>query len=234
MNPFIDTALFRNRDFTRATLTMAPFSTAFDGFLLSLVLWEESVWHWPALKIGDRAGSFHGSRDVAVIRRAVDRRFRRRDRRRGRTDRLRRRRRCMGGAGGATSGSGVRDPLRDSVWHWGWAHSPDFDGARHVRASGVVVRHRIGGNRKRPVSHAVALARELLVRRSGGVTLIQAPAHALQIPRQQLVHASDRMVGDTGEDFAQIVLRIEPVQFCRFGQGEDRRGALPAGVRSRE
>ena len=51
-NPFIDPALFRIRDFTRATLTMAPFSTAFGGYLLSLVLWEESVWHWSALKIG--------------------------------------------------------------------------------------------------------------------------------------------------------------------------------------
>ena len=51
-NPFIDPALFRIRDFTRATLTMAPFSTAFGGFLLSLVLWEEGVWHWPAMKIG--------------------------------------------------------------------------------------------------------------------------------------------------------------------------------------
>jgi len=51
-NPFIDPALFRIRDFTRATLTMAPFSTAFGGFLLSLVLWEEGVWHWPAMMIG--------------------------------------------------------------------------------------------------------------------------------------------------------------------------------------
>ena len=51
-NPFVDPALFRIRDFTRATLTMAPFSTAFGGFLLSLVLWEESVWHWPAMQIG--------------------------------------------------------------------------------------------------------------------------------------------------------------------------------------
>jgi len=49
--PFIDPALFRIRDFTRATLTMAPFSTAFGGFLLSLVLWQEGVWHWPAEKI---------------------------------------------------------------------------------------------------------------------------------------------------------------------------------------
>ena len=50
--PFIDPALFRIRDFARATLTMAPFSTAFGGFLLSLVLWQEGVWHWPAQKIG--------------------------------------------------------------------------------------------------------------------------------------------------------------------------------------
>ena len=51
-NPFVDPALFRIMDFTRATLTIAPFSTAFGGFLLSLVLWEEGVWHWPAMKIG--------------------------------------------------------------------------------------------------------------------------------------------------------------------------------------
>jgi EmrB/QacA subfamily drug resistance transporter len=51
-NPFIDPALFRIRDFTRATLAMAPFSTAFGGFLLSLVLWEEGVWHWSAMTIG--------------------------------------------------------------------------------------------------------------------------------------------------------------------------------------
>ncbi|MBP8307171.1 MAG: MFS transporter, partial [Burkholderiaceae bacterium] len=51
-NPFVDPRLFKIRDFTRATLTIAPFSTAFGGFLLSLVLWEESVWHWPAMKIG--------------------------------------------------------------------------------------------------------------------------------------------------------------------------------------
>ena len=51
-NPFVDPALFRIRDFTRATLTMTPFSTAFGAFLLSLVLWQESVWHWPAMKIG--------------------------------------------------------------------------------------------------------------------------------------------------------------------------------------
>ena len=51
-NPFVDPALFRIGDFTRATLTMTLFSTAFGGFLLSLVLWQERVWHWSAMKIG--------------------------------------------------------------------------------------------------------------------------------------------------------------------------------------
>jgi EmrB/QacA subfamily drug resistance transporter len=51
-NPFVDPALFRIADFTRATLTMIAFATAFGGYLLSLVLWEEGVWHWPAMTIG--------------------------------------------------------------------------------------------------------------------------------------------------------------------------------------
>jgi MFS family permease len=51
-NPFIDPALFRIRDFTGACLTIAPFSIAFGGFLLSLVLWEQGVWNWSAMKIG--------------------------------------------------------------------------------------------------------------------------------------------------------------------------------------
>lgn len=51
-NPFIDPALFRIRDFTGACLTMAPFSMAFGGFLLSLVLWQQGVWHWPPMKVG--------------------------------------------------------------------------------------------------------------------------------------------------------------------------------------
>jgi MFS family permease len=51
-DPFIDPSLFRIPDFTRAVLTMAPFSTAFGGFLLSLVLWEERVWGWDAMTIG--------------------------------------------------------------------------------------------------------------------------------------------------------------------------------------
>ena len=51
-DPFIEPSLFRIPDFTRAVLTMAPFSTAFGGFLLSLVLWQERVWHWDAMTIG--------------------------------------------------------------------------------------------------------------------------------------------------------------------------------------
>ena len=51
-HPFIDPALFRIPDFTRATLTTAPFSTAFGGFLLSLVLWQEQIWHWDAMTVG--------------------------------------------------------------------------------------------------------------------------------------------------------------------------------------
>ncbi len=51
-NPFIDPALFRVRDFTGASLTMAPFSIAFGGFLLSIVLWEQGAWNWSAMKIG--------------------------------------------------------------------------------------------------------------------------------------------------------------------------------------
>ncbi|MBX5473165.1 MAG: MFS transporter, partial [Acetobacteraceae bacterium] len=51
-NPFVDPALFRIRDFAGACLAMVPFSVAFGGFLLALVLWEQGVWHWSAMKIG--------------------------------------------------------------------------------------------------------------------------------------------------------------------------------------
>jgi EmrB/QacA subfamily drug resistance transporter len=51
-NPFVDPALFGIGSFTRAALTMTPFSMAFGAFLLSLVLWQESVWQWPAMQIG--------------------------------------------------------------------------------------------------------------------------------------------------------------------------------------
>jgi EmrB/QacA subfamily drug resistance transporter len=51
-NPFVDPALFRNRQFTGAALVMAPYSAAFGGMLLSIALWEQTAWGWSALKTG--------------------------------------------------------------------------------------------------------------------------------------------------------------------------------------
>ena len=51
-NPLVDPDLFRIRNFTSASLVIAPFSIAFSGMLLSLVLWEQGVWGWSALKTG--------------------------------------------------------------------------------------------------------------------------------------------------------------------------------------
>ncbi|WP_076861629.1 MFS transporter [Bradyrhizobium mercantei] len=51
-NPFVDPALFKVRPFTGATLIMAPYSAAFGAMLLSVALWEQTVWGWSALKSG--------------------------------------------------------------------------------------------------------------------------------------------------------------------------------------
>jgi len=51
-NPFIDPALFAVRPFTGASLVMAPYSAAFGAMLLSIALWEQTVWGWSALKTG--------------------------------------------------------------------------------------------------------------------------------------------------------------------------------------
>lgn len=51
-NPLVDPALFRIRNFTGASLVLAPFTIAFGAMLLSLVLWEQGVWGWSALKAG--------------------------------------------------------------------------------------------------------------------------------------------------------------------------------------
>jgi len=51
-DPFIDPDLFRIRPFTGATLAIAPFSIAFGALLLSMVLWDQMIWGWSALKIG--------------------------------------------------------------------------------------------------------------------------------------------------------------------------------------
>ncbi|MES5487601.1 MFS transporter [Bradyrhizobium sp. INPA03-11B] len=51
-NPFVDPALFAVRPFTGATFVMAPYSAAFGAMLLSVALWEQTVWGWSALKTG--------------------------------------------------------------------------------------------------------------------------------------------------------------------------------------
>src|SRR5258707_3453114 len=51
-NPFVDPALFRIRQFTGASLVMAPYSAAFGAMLLSVALWEQTASGWSALKTG--------------------------------------------------------------------------------------------------------------------------------------------------------------------------------------
>jgi EmrB/QacA subfamily drug resistance transporter len=51
-NPLLDRDLFRRRSFTGASIVVTAFSIAFGGFLLSLVLWNQNVWHWSALQTG--------------------------------------------------------------------------------------------------------------------------------------------------------------------------------------
>jgi EmrB/QacA subfamily drug resistance transporter len=50
--PLIQPSLFRSRDFTVASLVALFFSTAFGAMLLSIVLWEQDVWGWSALRAG--------------------------------------------------------------------------------------------------------------------------------------------------------------------------------------
>ncbi len=51
-NPFVDPAIFKSRQYVGATLVMGPYSAAFGAMLLSIVLWEQSVWGWSALQTG--------------------------------------------------------------------------------------------------------------------------------------------------------------------------------------
>jgi EmrB/QacA subfamily drug resistance transporter len=51
-NPLLDRDLFRRRSFTGASVVATLYSVAFGGFLLSLVLWDQNVWHWSALHTG--------------------------------------------------------------------------------------------------------------------------------------------------------------------------------------
>jgi Major Facilitator Superfamily len=51
-NPLLDRDLFRRRSFTGASIVATLFSIAFGAFLLSLVLWDQNVWHCSALQTG--------------------------------------------------------------------------------------------------------------------------------------------------------------------------------------
>jgi EmrB/QacA subfamily drug resistance transporter len=51
-NPLIEPALFRVRSFSGASVVALVFSAAFGAMLLSIVLWEQNVWGWSALKAG--------------------------------------------------------------------------------------------------------------------------------------------------------------------------------------
>ena len=51
-NPLIPPSLFRSRGFTGASVVALCFSSAFGAMLLSIVLWEQGVWGWSALRAG--------------------------------------------------------------------------------------------------------------------------------------------------------------------------------------
>jgi EmrB/QacA subfamily drug resistance transporter len=50
--PLIHPSLFRARSFTGASVVALFFSAAFGAMLLSIVLWEQDVWGWSALRAG--------------------------------------------------------------------------------------------------------------------------------------------------------------------------------------
>jgi len=51
-SPLIQPSLFRSLSFTSASLVALFFSTGFGAMLLSIVLWEQDVWGWSALRAG--------------------------------------------------------------------------------------------------------------------------------------------------------------------------------------
>ncbi len=51
-NPLIHPSLFRSQAFTGASLVALFFSVSFGAMLLSIVLWEQGVWGWSALRTG--------------------------------------------------------------------------------------------------------------------------------------------------------------------------------------
>jgi EmrB/QacA subfamily drug resistance transporter len=50
--PLVHPELFRSRLFTGASIVTIFFSCAFGALLLSIVLWEQEAWGWPALRSG--------------------------------------------------------------------------------------------------------------------------------------------------------------------------------------
>jgi EmrB/QacA subfamily drug resistance transporter len=50
--PLIHPSLFRSRSFTGASVVAIFFSASFAAMLLSIVLWEQGVWGWSALRSG--------------------------------------------------------------------------------------------------------------------------------------------------------------------------------------
>jgi EmrB/QacA subfamily drug resistance transporter len=51
-NPLVSAELFRIRAFAGSSLVAVLFSLAFGAMLLSIVLWDQTVWHWSALHTG--------------------------------------------------------------------------------------------------------------------------------------------------------------------------------------
>ena len=51
-SPLIHPSLFRSRSFTGASIVAIFFSASFGAMLLSIVLWEQGVWGWSALRAG--------------------------------------------------------------------------------------------------------------------------------------------------------------------------------------
>jgi EmrB/QacA subfamily drug resistance transporter len=50
--PLVHPSLFRSRSFRGASIVAVFFSAAFGAMLLSIVLWEQGVWGWSALRAG--------------------------------------------------------------------------------------------------------------------------------------------------------------------------------------
>ena len=50
--PLVNPELFRSRLFTGASITALFFSASFAAMLLSVVLWEQGIWGWSALRAG--------------------------------------------------------------------------------------------------------------------------------------------------------------------------------------